>query len=317
MNELDDTHALSDQTDFDVAGTEVIARTSSTRISSSVHSKKLAVLLLLLATWFISINAFVSTGPPNEPVELLLMGALFAQPLLFAVWMVMGPGTAVKRIPLTLTSFVILMLAGKLNVWEWLDRGDSFGSRFLIPGLALLGLSAAALWIVRWRTGWQIRRLPTSACEHSSANQFGLKFLLGWTTVCAVLLVAARGQLFRGLPNGTLLMVSSGLAILMLLPALCAPLIVLFPRPVGRLMWLAPLLWCAITWLAIETITATATTFDFEPDEWGQVALTVIIGQSGALVVGLLASIMLRLAGYRLTGNASARANAPVSITTT
>jgi hypothetical protein len=209
------------------------------------------------------------------------------------------------------------MLAGKSNVWEWLDRGDSIGSRFLIPGLALLGLTAAALGIVRWQTGWQIRRLPTSACEHSSANQFGLKFLLGWMTVFAVLLVAVRGQLSRGLADGTLLVVSSGLAILMLLPALCAPLIVLFARPVGRLTWLVPLLWGAITWLSIETIAAAATTLDFEPDEWGEVALTVIVGQSGALVVGLLASIILRLAGYRLTGKPSARSNAPVALTAT
>ena len=47
---------------------------------------------VMLAFAFAALNALLlPQGRPNEPIGLLLIGSIFVQPMLFAVWMVLGP----------------------------------------------------------------------------------------------------------------------------------------------------------------------------------------------------------------------------------
>jgi hypothetical protein len=264
-----------------------------------------AFVPVLLACAFALLNMLLPVSRPNEPVELMLFGALFVQPVLFAIWMVLGPGAEVKRLPITCALFVIVMLAEAFNVWSLLEQGITRGPRLLIPGLALLGFAAGALTLVRWFTGWRIRITPGATRDCLPANRFSVKFLLLWMTICAVLIVIVRRLAFErwSAPDGQtliLMSISTALLLLMLLPATCVSLAVLLPRLSVGVMLLWPLLWAGLIWLTIEMMLAAAAKFEIMPNDRKEITSFVITAQSGAVAAALLSSFVVRIAGVRL-----------------
>jgi hypothetical protein len=136
-------------------------------------------------------------------------------------------------------------------------------------------------------------------------NQFSLKFLLSWMTICAVLIVTLHGLVFKGreVPDGlelTLMAVSSAVIFLIHLPAGCIPLVVLSRRPRGRMAVLSTLLWAGLVWFTIETMLAAATKFGIMPNDRERITSFVIWAQAGAVAASAAAALVLRLAGFRL-----------------
>jgi hypothetical protein len=234
----------------------------------------------------------------------MLSGALFAQPVFFAIWMVLGSGASVKRLPLTLALFVLVLLAGVFNVWSLLEQGALRQPSFVIPGLALFGLAAGAASIVRWRTGWQILLSP-GVTSKGSTTQFSLKYLLGWMTICAMLIAVLHRLAFKdsNLPDGhrlILLAISLALIFLIVLPAACVALVVLSSRPRGRILLASSLLWGTLIWLTIEAMLLHAATLGIKPDDRSEITSFVIWAQAGAVAAALTCAFLLRVAGFRL-----------------
>lgn len=238
----------------------------------------------------------------------MLLGLAFAQPMFFAVWMVLGPGSTVKRIPLTLATFVVAMLASGLHILGPAEQRGKPDTGILVPGLALLAASAGAFGILRWRTGWRIRRtFQQSPCE-TATNQFSLKFLFICITICAVLLAAARSIIPAGVAspdrNTSIHMsISLGLVLLINLPTIVTSLVCLSNWPDGKQLLLLTLLWGALYSLAVETSTAAAAALNRMPQSRREIATTVILFQLGAMSAGLVCAVALRSSGYRLVGS--------------
>jgi hypothetical protein len=257
---------------------------------------------LIIASGFAVMNPLLPRFRPNEPLDMFLMGSLFVEPVLFATWMSFGPGAAVKRVPLTIVTFVLVMLASVFNLWSLLEGGGTRGAGLLIPSLALFGLMACALSVVRWRIAWQIGLSPGVTREGLTSNRFSLKYLLVWMSVFAVLTVAVRGFIFEHSPPLELMPFTIVLAcfLLMVLPATCISFVVLSPRVSVGVMLLSPLLWAGLAWLTIEAMLAAAAKFEITPKDRKAITFFVIMTQLGSVAAGLVSALMLRIAGFRL-----------------
>jgi hypothetical protein len=263
-----------------------------------------AFLPLMLACAFATLNLLFPRSRPDEPIELMLMGVLYVQPVLFATWTAFGPGAAVKRVPLTVVTFVLVMLASRFNLWSLLEGSINRGAGFLILSLALFGLMACALSVVRWRIGWQIGLAPGVTPDGLASNRFSLKYLLVWMSISAVLIVAVRGFIFEYSPPLELMpfAIVFTCLLLMVLPATCVSLAVLSLRiSIGvMLLWL--LMWTGLAWLTIETMLVAAEKLESMPNDRKGITSIVVMAQSGAIAAALASALALRIAGFRLRG---------------
>jgi hypothetical protein len=260
-----------------------------------------AFVPVLLACMFAALNVLFPRSRPNEPVELMLVGAVYVQPVLFAIWTAFGPGAAVRRVPLTVATFVLAMLASKFNLWRLLEGGTG-GAGFIILALPLFGLMACALSVVRWRIGWQIGLSPGVTPDGLASNRFSIKYLLVWMSICAVLIVAVRGVIFEHSPPLELMPFAIVLASLLLkvLPATCVSFAVLLPRVTIGVMLLLASLWAGLVWLSIEMMLVAAEKLEMMPNDRKGITSFVIMVQLGAVAAALLSAFALRIAGFRI-----------------
>jgi hypothetical protein len=234
---------------------------------------------------------------------LMLVGAIIGQPALFAIWTSLGPGPTSGRLLLTTTAFMIVVFGEYYIGWNLLARtgGSNWGdAEFLVFPAAVYAVCAMGMIMVRKFAGWRITRLYDVRTSKSTARQFSMKFILGYTAVCAALLGA--GQLLassrqfgsRADPLASILAQIGGM-LLVILPSFIVPLMALAKRPSVAVAVVLLLLWVALSLLAVETL------LNMNPNET-RANLIVEVGfvQLGAAIAGLASALLLRLAGYRL-----------------
>ncbi len=229
-------------------------------------------------------------------VSRVSLGIAFLQPVLFAIWTVVGPPPAKMRVPLSLGAYAGAILAGSIVSHEWLSPDYAL--------LAGLFFSAAALvsLLVRRITRLGIRNVRELSDGITMAGQFSLKYLIGITTLCALVLglgrVLASPEKWTQSVTLTMrlsMMLTQLLIILLLMSTTIAPAIMaLSKRPRAVVLVALPLLWAASSWIAIEAMIAAGS-----PPRSQLIKLVVAI-QLGGLLVALVSAIILRLAGYRL-----------------
>jgi hypothetical protein len=228
--------------------------------------------------------------------NLLVMGVILSQPVLFAGWATIGPPPASKRLPLTIAAFAAVILSGGMTSDEWLSLN------YLLIALTFFVVAIAAMLVIAWRLRWSIRQTRGPEAGDMPLNQFSLKFLLAVTTISAALLGIGRALASRqdwgrtqGWQSDVLEMIGPiGYLLLALLPALIAPTLVLSPRPKLYVMVTIPIVWIGLTVLAVETIVALE-----GPSRW-DVVKDVVVLQLGSSMAGILTTVVLRIAGYRL-----------------
>jgi len=235
----------------------------------------------------------VSVGTIPDWVALICMGVLVSQPVLFGIWAAIGPGPFFARVPATIAALIAVCIAGVIRRWNLLwpsVAATSIQADQFVWDLALFALVMGTMWIAGKLVGW---RVVSYSNEPSAAqlNQFSLKFLLGLTAVCSVLL--AIGRLWASANASAASF--AGIVLLTLFPVLVLPFIALSVRPLWRFILLVPVLWAFLTWLAIETVAA------MEKVPPSQVANELVLLQVGAAIASLTAAMMLRLAGYRFS----------------
>lgn len=246
-----------------------------------------------------------SSGPLNW-VGTMFFGAMLAQPVLLAEWTVLGPGAAIRRVPLTIAASAGIACAGYYTGWSFLkgSRASNWNEIDYLYIWAITFPVAASLLILAQRlTCWKVIRSSDASGSWAPTNQFSLKYLLGLTALCAILLGTARALgchpwpgISPGWKTGTIgMLLGLGLALLAVFPAFTIPFLTLTPRPTVQMMIGAPLAWVALTWLVVETVIAV------EPMEVRlNVARDVVFLQVGAAVAGFLSAWIVRVAGYRL-----------------
>lgn len=178
----------------------------------------------------------------------LARGIPFGQATLLGCWTVIGSGRRAIRAILSLLA--LLLLWATVFVIQPLVR-HRFDSATLVPGLALLGQSAVVLLIQCFLRCCFVWNLPAKGgpgtAEPDRPWQFGIRHLMVWTTVTALLLVLGRELMphFTNMPEAyafTLFGVANC--------AFSTPLLVLAERERG---WLAGLL-LSVVWLIAVTL---------------------------------------------------------------
>jgi hypothetical protein len=226
-----------------------------------------------------------------------LMGALISEPVFFGIWAGLGPGTLATRLPTTFIVLIVLTFAGTVKRWNfWWQPGEPSSVEMddLLRVSGFFALTLGMMLLSRKFRGWRIA-LPSDRVVGASLSQFSLKFLLGMTTLCAVLLTIGR---WLSSTNANAAIVA-GLALLILIPVLVLPFVVLSGWPSRPMTIFFPLLWVILTWLGIEAVVA------MESQQRIEVASQLISFQAGAAIAALMTTIPLRLTGCRFVRSAT------------
>jgi hypothetical protein len=233
---------------------------------------------------------------------LMFVGATIAQPALFAIWASLGPGPSFRRILWTTAAFGIVIFGEFYIAWNLFARTD--GSRwgnaeFLFFPAALYAVCAVGMTLVRKLTRWRITHVGDSRTWTSTAGQFSLKFILGYTAVCAALLGAARlfssAETF-GPPADRLatMLTQIGGILLVIFPTFIAPLATLAKRVSVSSVVALLFLWVVLSLLAVEAV------LKMNPNEIrSNVVIEIGYVQFGAALTGVFSALMLRWGGYR------------------
>lgn len=251
-------------------------------------------------------------SPLNRPINfwttMLGAGAWYVQPLLFGAWAAYGPGSALKRIPVTWVAYSTVLIPGILA--QKLAGNGMFNYMQLLAILpATCVASTIVLLLIGRVTRWRIDNQPPDPNASSASSQFSLRFLLGFTTVCAILLGLGRGlassSAFKGSEIPQILKITGFLLILMF-PAIVAPLAALSPI-LSKRVWIAiPLLWILLSVLGIGAYMQ----IEQNAYNWKE-AHDILFIQIGAFIAALASALFLRFAGFRLVRRVSKSSVSP------
>lgn len=256
----------------------------------------LVAIYLLFNIFF---SPFVRPANFASWLSLLSFGMFLVEPILFGTWAAIGTGVVKLRIPATWSLLVAINFS---PLW--------FGTP--IPGISnpfepIVMLTAVCvgwtllLLLIAKVTHWSIDSTPIQFGSNET-GQFSLRFLLGVTTVCAIVLGVGRGLITsESLAGSQVVNIVRGIVQVLVLTytATILPFAILSISP------RKPLFIALSLWPLLSILTSAAyLRFDTTTFLWGQLTLNLAI-QTGALVASVACAIVLRFAGYRLIRRAS------------
>ena len=137
-------------------------------------------------------------APKWEWLGFLGFGVMFAQPFLAAVWAALGPGSLIYRLPMAAATLIAWIFAHNfvhLNLFASNAARNHLNIEMAIAFVIIFAISAGAIGLVRRAAGIRIEPCgPLLPAAQHGRNQFGMKYLLGWMTVCALLIVIGRAM---------------------------------------------------------------------------------------------------------------------------
>jgi len=260
----------------------------------------LGSLIIGHALFNLFLNAFEFSSPPT-PIwaAATLVGFTIAQPALFAAWAVMGTGRITRRIPWTIVALLVVGAPIGIKKWNLLGAsGNRLDLRAILLMVLLFVVSLVLLLVARKLTGWRIVRPSYLANQSQRSNQFGIKYLMGWTAGCAV--IFAAGRLLSRMQSDrqaididlATLVTGVGLMALAQFAVFFVPALVLSDRPSVRMVFIAVISWAILTVFATPLVAQNLSV---------EVAIVQLVCvQTGAAAAGLLTGVVLRIGGYRL-----------------
>jgi hypothetical protein len=248
----------------------------------------------------------IGFSPLRPPVTLwrsmLAAGALYVQPLLFAAWAAYGPGSALKRIPTTWLAYATVLTPAIL-VAKLLGNSTFNHSQLLAILPAVCVVATIAFLFIGRVTRWRIDNRPVVPNAGNETSQFSLRFLLGTTTICALLLGVGRGLVkSSAFPDSAMTQIPkiTGYLLVLMYPANIAPLALLSAKQSVR-VWIAiPFLWALLSFLGIGAYMQ----MERNAFNWREFRDILSI-QVGAVIAALASALFLRVAGFRLVRRAS------------
>ena len=147
-------------------------------------------LLVLMAVFFLIVDtAMFARVRLDETFAGLVLGAIAAQVTLCAVFSALAPVPVFLRIAVGVIGAITVSMA--ILCME----GPGDGERFEISSAAFLQWIAVQipLWVFRIHSGWHLRRSAENLpAFHRQDLQFGVRQLMAWTAVVAVILSVAK-----------------------------------------------------------------------------------------------------------------------------
>jgi hypothetical protein len=147
------------------------------------------MMIALLAVAHILLSALVNPFGPFDAdwAEYLAIGAWYAQPILFGLWLALGSGSFSTRFQSTVLALALLLFAGVMSA-PYQSRNDPED----VPvRVAMFLVTAVMMLFARRWMGWRIVREPHREIL-STGLRFNIKSLLVWTAFLAVLLAIGR-----------------------------------------------------------------------------------------------------------------------------
>ena len=147
----------------------------------------LGLLFSSFAVFDLSIATVVELRGNEEKVAFIL-GTVFAQVIVLAVWSALGPASVFTR----MVSGLVLVVLVCLSIFAF-GRGDE--EVVAVAGAMFVQWFAVQvpLWVIRLGFGWRLA-WPGEETSGSNPNetQFGIRQLLVWTTLVGVALGIGR-----------------------------------------------------------------------------------------------------------------------------
>lgn len=236
-------------------------------------------------------NPLHDDGPDSQALMAALVGGLFSQPMMCAWWAAWSTTPLVWRAPTGIAALVLMLLLISLREWE--------------PTLALLyTIVGLAFWVVfavlRRRTSWRLATADTADLGQDPAaeTQFGIRFLMGWTTVVAALCVLAKAVSFSSGRMGPSALQVLGYAVVYTLLVAPAPSAVQLALA-GNINRRKVITVALVTVACVVGSATLATSIDRGPG-FGEALKMFFWISLGAIAGGAASAVALRLSGYRM-----------------
>lgn len=179
---------------------------SGDRPSKGVSLRIELFLLCLMAAFFLVINVAMFAGVRFEdPYAGLALGTIAAEITLCAVLAALAPASVFLRMTIGMFGAIVVCLA------VFRMGGPGSDERLEISVAAFLQWIAVQipLWVFRLRSGWCLQRTSDRGVSFMRQDlQFGIRQLMAWTAVVAVLLSTAKTAIpddsIRGSRNAAL-----------------------------------------------------------------------------------------------------------------
>jgi hypothetical protein len=285
-----------------------------------LHFRAWSVLVAIVAgyamynvvTHFIVENAD-SHGP--SIVMFAFVGGGFVQAFLLGLWTALGPGLLRVRLPLTVVAAVLAVCASAAPAF-WREGPDPLAGAIagIVTGIALPSFVLAMLLgvIFRWWTRQAIRwKLNKSVAKAANPFQFSIRYLLGLTALCALVLAMVAPFLrTMELPPDSWaevllrFVISAAVIFAIGLPTLVIPWAILTIQPRERLIAIGAGFW--ILWT--PTIIGLFAYFVRDSEVWP----ALLAAQFGAAMLATSTTILLYAADYRLVRDANPTTGEPL-----
>jgi hypothetical protein len=240
-------------------------------------------------------------------------GAWIIQAHMFATWAALGPGKFLLRVTPIIAVFLTVLGAPGVHPDGQFERGEFIA--MALTGTSIFVVTTLLLLILRRFVGWRIELNRAASHGDNSRYQFTTWNLIVVITLYAVTLGVYTNIVFEQpepAPFGIFgpdfiiaIVVYGGMTMaVLLLPMIAVPLFVLSARRSKLAVVVALSFWVVLTvgviifWHVVEGIE-------------GDALLGAVLLQTGAVVMGLVVAIPLRLAGYRLARSRRSRSQTP------
>jgi len=242
-------------------------------------------------------------SPENDYFITFVVGALAFEALSFGIWLAMGTGTLVTRLPVVIVGVSIVaaalgLVASHMEPW---DRFEFIA--LVLSSSAILVASSIVFSIVRWFLQRRIISQDSQSGSEHRKVRFSMRYLLALTTGVAVALGTAslltlkepEPRPYFGPDFEIFVMVVGGLIVSgIVLPITVLPLFLLHGHATQRALAFAAGFWCVVT--ASTSLYWSLNEGGSQPD----ILLSILLAQFSAAIVGTCAGLTLKLAGFRL-----------------
>lgn len=265
-------------------------------------------LAVAIALYNLVLNPAHGRGSATDVLTVLGMGVIFVQPALLAAWVALGPGSLVYRLPLCAATLVAWIFAFSIPVWNVVAVDGSttdLNLEMAVAFLAAFAVGSIVFGLVRRPSGLRIARRERAKVPLEVRHQFGIKYLLGLMTVCALLIVVGRsldsGWLELNRPwLDFLFEAATGVLFvsLLMIPPVVLPLLAMTRPTPWRWLLLVVAAWPVLFWLAILVLKLNS-----NPGP-PQNVYTIFAGvQLGATATALACATVLRVGGFQVTNS--------------
>jgi hypothetical protein len=268
-------------------------------------SRLAPIAIVLGIAVFNMLTVWWTDGPgPPDWLRGVILGAWVFQPMMFGIWAALGPGRFVMRLLLVFPYLLLVIEAPgmRTELFHEVQRFELV--TLVVAAMVFLALTLILLLILRAVTGLVIEHNQHETKIESRRFQFDIKYLMLLVTTYAVAMGITTSLKFGPTdPPGRLLgsefyvaMLTYGGAYVSfaISPIVALALMILCPIPRRTSVHRLIAGWMIVTFIAISILAVIDDDFEM------YVFVVPLLLQLGAAITGVIASIVLRLAGYRL-----------------